>query len=981
MPRTPRTVPSRRSRTPRRGGALDEKEDLAALLEAAVDELDQATDANRLSNTAPGYVNDAALAVVKASFEGIRARYDAKLMREKNATLSNEATQYAREEVDKHPLKPVLVNPGSRFVVATYWWGKDNFNKNTGWPCPDVTINQIRSDLEAELYDKDYVYTAFVNDKWQPALDKVEAADGTWLSPTKEVLDAWLKVKATRIAYLNRFYAKPETQARMKAMVEEYNKRPPSTDPNPRKQGTGGLSKQPIKMQEMIAQWTDNCRKMNCNYLVVEYPAFAKVGKYQSAINAKPMFIEKALQSCEGRGVLYIDGDMFVRQYPKIFDMLNVDFMAHGWNCDPRSNIAFKEWQCFDPYIFETSGGTMFFADTPAAHKLLTVWETESHKPENYGKADDRILSMVFTKYNMVLETNIIQLPMEYLWLTNKYAPFDFQGAADVKDAVIEHPACLTAEEAAADQGAANDRYPATYHDDITNRLNCDRPGGVFYEVIAFQSPNAVDAFGPYLKWMSTTTNTQTGKPMFTVIPFAKAYGAWNPNVIKNHIAVAAIMKDRKTPATKDTVTLPLGTPVPEILYYLVNDVSVNVGAPPAGAPLPGIEIVATNRAARMKENYLAEIWIDTQQPIFFSHKSRTLRLMLQMCETLEDINTHLRESYVFLSRIRWSLIQQGPSKKKVNPFEMEDHPVLPPVVLSAKQVETKERQARETSLVAEAEKRKNVIGAIPKMVHQIWMGTSDPPPWRMYLFALNKEVAERNGYTYELWMNVDRTKDNFPSTIAYQDMVIDIGKKTGQSRWAQVADLARMEIIYKHGGIYIDSLFETGDEFYQAITALSENDYKFVGCNEDPCRLECKGANDQLYLTNSFFAASQWSPVMERLLDDTRLGDIDYESQYVNRTTGPYYLRTGILDEKADGVFLLDTEEMFPFNVNASDYREVHPNTCLSPTEVPDSIQAKPGVWLKKNCLAPTRATATAAGQKPPLAIYHSGLGGTWSF
>jgi hypothetical protein len=119
----------------------------------------------------------------------------------------------------------------------------------------------------------------------------------------------------------------------------------------------------------------------------------------------------------------------------------------------------------------------------------------------------------------------------------------------------------------------------------------------------------------------------------------------------------------------------------------------------------------------------------------------------------------------------------------------------------------------------------------------------------------------------------------------------------------------------------------------------------------------------------------------MERLLDDTRLGDIDYESQFVNRTTGPYYLRTGILDEKADGVFLLDTEEMFPFNVNASDYREVHPNTCLSPTEVPDSIQAKPGVWLKKNCLAPTRAAATAAGQKPPLAIYHSGLGGTWSF
>lgn len=980
MPRTPRKVPSSRRKTPRRGGSR-ESEDLAALLEAAVEQLDQATEANHGSNAAVGYVDDAALAVVKASYEAIRARYDAQMALDKNASLSDAATKYARDEVDKYPLAPVIVNPDSRFVVATYWWGKGNINKNTGWPCPDVTINQIRSDLEQNLYDTDAVYSEFINTKWQPALDKVEDEDGNWLNPTPAVLDAWLKVKATRIAFLNRVYAKQETQDKIKAMIIEYNARPPSTDPNPRKQGKGGLSKQPIKMEEMIAGWVDNCRKMKCNYLVVEYPAFAVFGKYQSAINAKPMFIEKALRSCGGRGVLYIDGDMFVRQYPKIFDMLNVDFMAHGWNCDPRSNIAFKEWQCFDPYIFETSGGTMFFADTPAAHKLLNVWETESHKPENYGKADDRVLSMVFTKYNMVLDTNIIQLPMEYLWLTNKYTPFDFQGAADVKDAIIEHPACLTAEEAAADQGAANDRYPATYHDDITNRLNCDRPGGVFYEMIAFQSPNAVDAFRPYLKWMSTTTNTQSGKPMFSVIPFAKAYGPWNPNAVKNHLAVNAIMKDRQPPATKDTVTLPLGAPVPEILYHLINDISVNVGGAPAGVPLPGIEVVATNRAARMKENYLAEIWIDTQQPIFFSHKSRTLRLMLQMCETLEDINTHLRESYVFLSRIRWSLIQQGPSRKKVNPFEVEDHPVLPPIVPTAKQLEVKERQVREAALVSEAEKRKNVIGAIPKVVHQIWMGTSDPPPWRMYLFALNKEVAERNGYTYELWMNVDRTPENFPSTIAYQNMAIDVGTRTGQSRWAQVADLARMEIIYKHGGIYIDSLFETGDEFYQAITTLSENDYKFVGCNEDPCRLECKGANDQLYLTNSFFAASQWSPVMERLLDDTRLGDIDYESQFVNRTTGPYYLRTGILDEKADGVFLLDTEEMFPFNVNASDYREVHPNTCLSPTEVPDSIQAKPGVWLKKNCLAPTRAAATAAGQKPPLAIYHSGLGGTWSF
>jgi hypothetical protein len=351
------------------------------------------------------------------------------------------------------------------------------------------------------------------------------------------------------------------------------------------------------------------------------------------------------------------------------------------------------------------------------------------------------------------------------------------------------------------------------------------------------------------------------------------------------------------------------------------------------------------------------------------------------MCETLEDINRHLFESYIFVSRIRWSLIQQGPSSKKVNPFEMLTAPVLAPIPLNERQQAAKERQELEASMVAEAERRPNVLGVIPKKVHQIWMGGAAIPPWRQYLFDLNREAAKRNGYAYRLWTNDDRNRENFPSTIAYQDLAIEEGKKSGQSRWAQVADLARLEIVYTHGGVYIDSLFETGDEFYAAITKASQDNNKFIGCNEDPCGLECKGANDMLYLTNSFFAAVQWSKVLERLIADDRLGAIDFSSQYINRTTGPYYLRTGILDAKADGVFLLETEEMFPFNVNATEYREVHPNTCLSPTEIPDSINAKPGVWLKKNCLAPTRAAIAATGQKPPLAIYHSGLGGTWSF
>ena len=95
---------------------------------------------------------------------------------------------------------------------------------------------------------------------------------------------------------------------------------------------------EPTTYREMIKHWESSCRRHNCNFLSVEYPEFTGNGGYQMAINAKPLFIKKALDLCNGRGVLYIDGDMFVNKYPRIFDFPNVDFMARNWNTDPRSN-------------------------------------------------------------------------------------------------------------------------------------------------------------------------------------------------------------------------------------------------------------------------------------------------------------------------------------------------------------------------------------------------------------------------------------------------------------------------------------------------------------------------------------------------------------------------------------------------------------------------------------------------------------------
>lgn len=393
-----------------------------------------------------------------------------KLLCRKNKYL-DARSQSVESIVKNHEntIKPVIINPESNFVVVTYWWGKGNLNRNTQKPCPED------------------------------------------LGP----------------------------------------KETPSTPP--------------VRYEVMINRWIDMCKKVGCNYLVEEFPEFAKPGMYQHAINAKPLFIKAALDACskdkpcsklesdnktgkyklgtqlveefdsnlqnapatqsispkmeninkkytytndqkltldvsdelqeknKSRAVLYIDGDMLINKYPALFDIENVDFMARGWNSDPRSSDNYQELEyiCYDQYVFETSGGTMYFGNTKGAREILDLWHLTSSKPINKGKADDRILSLIFNAYAMVVQYNVIQLPIEYLWLTDIYGnkhnkPWGHVDHEHYTDIIIEHPACLTGEERAADQGASSNRQPKFYGEMIDNQIVCNRIYGKWYEEVFF---------------------------------------------------------------------------------------------------------------------------------------------------------------------------------------------------------------------------------------------------------------------------------------------------------------------------------------------------------------------------------------------------------------------------------------------------------------------------------------------------------------
>ena len=84
-------------------------------------------------------------------------------------------------------------------------------------------------------------------------------------------------------------------------------------------------------------------------------------------------------------------------------------------------------------------------------------------------KADDRLLSLIFNENKLLCSMKIIQLPIEYLWLTLDYNElmldtiYDYNKRLMKKSILIEHSECLTSEDTAASGGASSDRTPANY--------------------------------------------------------------------------------------------------------------------------------------------------------------------------------------------------------------------------------------------------------------------------------------------------------------------------------------------------------------------------------------------------------------------------------------------------------------------------------------------------------------------------------------
>jgi hypothetical protein len=476
----------------------------------------------------------------------------------------------------------------------------------------------------------------------------------------------------------------------------------------------------PLKFEEMIENWKNQCSKNNCNYMAIEYPEFAKPGGYQMAINAKPLFIKKCLELCGGKSVLYIDGDMNIRKYPILFDLKDVDYMARGWWIDPRSSYKFEESIAYDPYNFETSGGTMFFSASEESRLLLDMWIIESDKTYQKGKADDRIISMLFNTKKMLLNMKIVQLPIEYLWLTLDYNDrllesevYDYNVSLMESSIIIDHPECLTSEDTATGSGASSDRTPKFYN--FIN-YNLDPVSENYYEYLAFPDVKYTESLKDYLKYMSDVfyiddgnqilyakgfveqgrSTSENEQPLY-IYPFEKKYGDKNElseiiiqratnmnskglykfNQSNNLAEIENVQFTKEEdPQKKDTVK------VLALMYKLLNE-GKDVLYKPSSTNNDIYQNFISNLDNKYKNIEFAFVpifngksysdifrpLIDTNNCIYISHKSDFMKKFITIFESIDDISEFINNGfYQLLSSVRvaYLLKKKTPSKQNV---------------------------------------------------------------------------------------------------------------------------------------------------------------------------------------------------------------------------------------------------------------------------------------------------------------------------
>lgn len=179
----------------------------------------------------------------------------------------------------------------------------------------------------------------------------------------------------------------------------------------------------------------------------------------------------------------------------------------------------------------------------------------------------------------------------------------------------------------------------------------------------------------------------------------------------------------------------------------------------------------------------------------------------------------------------------------------------------------------------------------IPKIIHQVWLGPKDPP----YIFIDTwKLFCKKYKWKHILWRENDidnlklKNRNLYDSAKSYQ----------------QKSDIARYEILYKFGGIYLDSDMIWLKSDLSKYMPLKTAD--FIGVEETFACINFKYISTP-FIANGFFACSKGHSIMKKCINS--IPERINISSKAFITTGP-----GLLNNVIDTpITIVPTKWIFP--------------------------------------------------------------------
>ena len=211
---------------------------------------------------------------------------------------------------------------------------------------------------------------------------------------------------------------------------------------------------------------------------------------------------------------------------------------------------------------------------------------------------------------------------------------------------------------------------------------------------------------------------------------------------------------------------------------------------------------------------------------------------------------------------------------------------------------------------------------AIPKIIHQIWLGPRTIP--EQHLKNSQKWQELHPNWEYKLWREVDIENWSFESK--------DLFNKA--SSYQEKADILRYEILNKHGGLYVDMDYRPLKNFDEI-----HEKYIFYGSLEPTGQ-----ANPNLTIANSIIASSPNNIILHKTLKEIRdhweSVEISFRQEAKNIT------------KEKNLVHLAVNRTMMPFNrailnnISDSNGIIIFPTSYMS-IEERDNILDKPKIFF----------------------------------